>query len=124
MKTIKRTLTISAMILTGCTTYPSTQMVQVGPYRVAPGQAIPANITDIVAAPQSYVLDNVDALFTQPIGDLFVFADQANQLIGGIMGPNEVSGAILQGQNWYRTGSAILNNPWIGVSALRNQWVR
>jgi hypothetical protein len=125
----KLTAIASLTLVTGCATYPGNpNLAQVGPYTVAPYEMVPQPLVGLAEDPGMYVVDRagsmVGATLTQPINDTLVFADQVNQLIGGVMGPNNVSGAILTGQNYTRNGLAVLNNPWIGVSMLRNLWVK
>jgi hypothetical protein len=59
-------------------------------------------------------------VFTQPLDDPFIAASQANQVLQGVMGPNNVSAKILDGMNYYRTGAAVLNNPWLLLSMIKN----
>jgi hypothetical protein len=120
------TVTAISVVCTGCATN-QPGVVQVGPYKAVPGQMVPQPVVQMIDDPGMFAVNQVDQvvqpLVTQPINDPFILADQVNQVIGGVMGPNNVSGAILQGQNWYRTGAALINNPWFGITALRNQWV-
>lgn len=126
MKTYKQVVCIASIALTGCATQ-TPGIVQIGPYKVAPGQMAPQPVVEMVDDPGAFVYgranDVTQSVVSQPINDVFILADQANQLIGGIMGPNNVSGAILKGQNYYRTGLGVINNPWTGFFALRNLWV-
>ncbi len=63
------------------------------------------------------------ATYTQPVNDTFVMFDETSQITGGLIGPNNVSGSITEGMNYYRNGLAILNNPWNGWFMLRNLWI-
>jgi hypothetical protein len=49
-------------------------------------------------------------------------ADMGNQILTGVIGPNNVSEGLLEFQNYNRDTSAVLQNPWIGISMLRNLW--
>jgi len=49
-------------------------------------------------------------------------AEMANEIISGVAGPNNVSAGLLEFQNYNRDTSAILQNPWIGISMLSNLW--
>jgi hypothetical protein len=124
---MKKLLLIALVLTSGCSTYQSGNY-QIGPYDVQTGQALPAPVQQIVTDPGMYVADTTDGflggMFTQPINDPFTFVNQANQLISGVAGPNDVSGVILEGQNYYRNAVAVLENPWQGFFALRNLWVK
>lgn len=54
--------------------------------------------------------------------DLFVVADQTQTLIQGLVGPNNVSGGIITGQNYYMTANTVVQDPWYGYDLLRNLW--
>lgn len=54
---------------------------------------------------------------------LFVAADQTQTLIQAFAGPNNVSGGIISGQNYYRNVNATIQNPWNGFFPLRNLWL-
>lgn len=124
---LTKLLIVAAACSSGCATYqPGTY--QVGPYQVQPGQMVPQPVAALANNPGQYLGNQANsiagAMVTQPVNDPFILANQLNQLISGVMGPNNVSGAILTGQNYYRDGLAIANNPWIGMAMLRNQWVK
>ena len=59
-------------------------------------------------------------MFTQPISDPFIFSVQANTWLQAFAGPNKVSGAVLDGQTYYREIVGAWNNPWQALLALRN----
>ena len=46
-------------------------------------------------------------------------ASKANSLIGGLVGPNPVSGDILTFQGYNRTANAAVQDPWYAYSLLR-----
>ena len=46
-------------------------------------------------------------------------ASKANSLIGGLVGPNPVSGNLLAAQNYSRTANAAVQDPWYAYSLLR-----
>ena len=46
-------------------------------------------------------------------------ASNANSLIGGLVGPNSVSGDILTSQGYNRTANAAVQDPWYAYSLLR-----
>jgi hypothetical protein len=46
-------------------------------------------------------------------------ASKANSLIGGLVGPNPVSGNLLAFQNYSRTANASVQDPWYAYSLLR-----
>lgn len=46
-------------------------------------------------------------------------ASKANSLIGGLVGPNPVSGNLLALQNYNRTANAAVQDPWYAYSLLR-----
>jgi hypothetical protein len=46
-------------------------------------------------------------------------ASKANSLIGGLVGPNPVSGNLLAFQNYNRTANAAVQDPWYAYSLLR-----
>jgi hypothetical protein len=127
MGMIKKTVILSLVLTSGCATYNPNTM-QVGPWQVQPNQMIPQPIVDMSDDPGMYIVDRSQGIasagFTQPINDPFILADQVNQLVSGIAGPNNFSGGVLQAQNYYRDGMAVINNPWNGFFALRNLWVK
>ncbi|MFM6131172.1 MAG: hypothetical protein ACKPBV_21025 [Sphaerospermopsis kisseleviana] len=47
-------------------------------------------------------------------------ASKANSLIGGLVGPNQVSGNLLAFQNYTRTLNGAVQDPWYGYSLLRS----
>lgn len=60
----------------------------------------------------------------QTLAKTQIQASQLNQLVSGIMGPNQVSGALLTFQNYNRNVNAVSQNPWNGFFMLRNAWVK
>lgn len=56
--------------------------------------------------------------------DPFVVANQTSQITSGLFGPNNVTGNINTGMNYYRNSLDVINNPWNGVFILRNLWIR
>lgn len=46
-------------------------------------------------------------------------ASKANTLIGGLVGPNPVSGNLLAFQNYNRTANSAVQDPWYAYSLLR-----
>jgi hypothetical protein len=68
--------------------------------------------------------DLAGSMFTQPIDDPFIFSSQANSLIQAVAGPNQTSGAILAGQNYYREALGAWSNPWQALLAGRNSWLQ
>lgn len=46
-------------------------------------------------------------------------ASKANSLIGGLVGPNPISGNLLAFQNYSRTANAAVQDPWYAYSLLR-----
>ena len=55
--------------------------------------------------------------------DLFVAANQTQTLVQAFAGPNQLSGDIITGQNYYRNVNATIQNPWNGFFTLRNLWL-
>jgi|688.fasta_scaffold1000040_2 hypothetical protein len=53
----------------------------------------------------------------------FVVADQTQTLVQAFAGPNQVSGGIITGQNYYRNIDSTIQNPWNGFFSLRNLWL-
>ena len=112
--------------LTGCATSqpPPPGITQVGPYQVRFGTMVPQPIEELTADPAGALAqkadDMVGSMFTQPISDPFIFSVQANTWLQGLAGPDKVSGAILEGQNYYRDAVAAWNNPWLAILSLRN----
>lgn len=64
------------------------------------------------------------ATYTQPMNDPFVVANQTQTLIQGLVGPNNISGGIITGQNYYRNAVTVTQNPWYGYDLLRGLWHR
>jgi hypothetical protein len=58
-----------------------------------------------------------------PMNDPYVAASQTSQIVGGIAGPNSVSGGINNGLTYYRNIAGVINNPWDGIFILRNLWL-
>lgn len=116
----------AAVTLTGCATSqpPPPGITQVGPYQVRFGSMTPAPLVELandpVGAVAGKVNDMVSSMFTQPISDPFIFSDQANTWLQAFAGPNNVSGAVLDGQTYYREAVGAWNNPWQALLALRN----
>lgn len=119
---------IAVSLGAGCTTVPNSDLAYVGPYQVAPREMVPQSVVEMGRHPGTYVVKRANSFIgagiTQPINDPQILISQINQLIGGVMGPNKVSGSLLTSQNYYRETQAVINNPWIGVSTLRNNWVK
>jgi hypothetical protein len=84
----------------------------------------PAPVAEIADDPVGAVAGKVDgmasSMFTQPISDPFIFSVQANSWLQALAGPNNVSGAILDGQTYYHEAAGAWNNPWQALLALRN----
>ena len=116
----------AAVALTGCATSqpPPPGITQVGPYQVRFGSMAPAPVAEIADDPVAAVAGKVDdmasSMFTQPISDPFIFSVQANTWLQAFAGPNNVSGAVLDGQTYYREAVGAWNNPWQALLALRN----
>jgi hypothetical protein len=113
--------------LTGCATSQPSQpgITQVGPYQVRFGTMVPQPVEKLATDPAGAVVQKADSMassmFTQPIDDPFIFSVQANTWLQGLAGPNKVSGAILEGQNYYRDAVGVWNNPLQAVLALRDR---
>ena len=116
----------AAVALTGCATSqpPPPGITQVGPYQVRFGSMTPKPIVPLADNPVGAMAGKVDnmpsAMFTQPISDPFIFSVQANTWLQAFAGPNNVSGAVLDGQTYYREAVGAWNNPWQALLALRN----
>ena len=117
-----------AVIATGgcVTSQPSPPgITQLGPYEVRFGSMVPAPVAEIAEDPVGTLGKKAngmaDSMFTQPIDDPFIFSVQANSWLQAFAGPNKVSGAILDGQNYYRNALGAWNNPWDAVFALRGR---
>lgn len=114
-----------AIALTGCATSqpPPQGITQVGPYQVRLGSMTPAPVAEIAGDPVGAVAGKVDdmasSMFTQPISDPFIFSVQANTWLQALAGPNKVSGAMLDGQTYYREAVGAWNNPWQALLAFR-----
>jgi hypothetical protein len=84
----------------------------------------PAPVAETADDPVGTVPGKVDdmasSMFTQPISDPFIFSAQANTWLQAFAGPNKVSGAVLDGQSYYREAVGAWNNPWQALLALRN----
>jgi hypothetical protein len=125
IKKLTLTAALASTLLTGCATQ-QPGIVQVGPWQAAPGR-IAGNTypySAVVQDPVAFVGDTIEsqvgAVFTQPLDNPFIAASQVNQVLQGVMGPNNVSAKILDGMNYYRTGAAVLNNPWLLLSMIKN----
>lgn len=116
----------AAVTLTGCATSqpPPPGITQVGPYQVRFGSMTPAPLVELAGDPVGAVAGKVDdmasSMFTQPISDPFIFSVQANTWLQAFAGPNKVSGAVLDGQTYYREAIGAWNNPWQALLSLRN----
>jgi len=123
-------LLVLSIFVAGCASSPSLSqgVRQLGPYQVRPSGFIPQPLAEVSADPAGVIAgkgeDLASSMFTQPIDDPLVFSSQANSLIQGIAGPNQASGAILEGQNYYREALGTWSNPWLALFALRNDWIR
>jgi len=119
-------LMVMAGALTGCATSQPLPpgITQVGPYQVRFGTMVPQSVEELTTDPAGAIAqkadDMVGSMFTQPIDDPFIFSVQANTWLQGLAGPNKVSGAIFEGQNYYRDAVAGWNNPWLAILSLRN----
>jgi hypothetical protein len=119
-------LLMAGAALTGCATSqpPPPGITQVGPYQVRFGTMVPQPVEELATDPAGAVVQKTDSMassiFTQPIDDPFIFSVQANTWLQGLAGPNKVSGAILEGQNYYRDAVGVWNNPWLAILFLRN----
>jgi hypothetical protein len=120
-------LLMAGAALTGCATSqpPPPGITQVGPYQVRFGTMVPQPVEELATDPAGAVVQKADSMassmFTQPIDDPFIFSVQANTWLQGLAGHNKVSGAILEGQNYYRDAVAAWNNPLQAVLALRDR---
>ena len=123
-------LLIAGTALTGCaTSQPSPPgITQVGPYQVRFGTMVPQPVEELATDPAGALAqkadDMVGSMFTQPISDPFIFSVQANTWLAALAGPNKVSGAILDGQGYYRDAVGAWNNPWQAVFALRDRFIQ
>jgi hypothetical protein len=123
-------LLIMGSFLPGCASSNSLPqgVTQLGPYQVRPAGFVPQPLAEVSADPAGVIAgkgeDLASSMFTQPIDDPLVFSSQANSLIQAVAGPNQTSGAILEGQNYYREAVGTWNNPWQALFALRNNWIR
>lgn len=120
-------LMVMAGALTGCTTSqpPPPGITQVGPYQVRFGTMVPQPVEELATDPAGALAqkadDMVGSMFTQPISDPFILSVQANTWLQALVGPNNTSGAILQGQSYYRDAAGAWNNPWQALLALRDR---
>jgi hypothetical protein len=125
MKT--KLLIMAGAALTGCATSQPLPpgITQVGPYQVRFGTMVPQPVEELTTDPAGALAqkadDMVGSMFTQPISDPFIFSVQANTWLAALAGPNKVSGAILEGQNYYRDAVGAWNNPLQAVLALRDR---
>jgi len=89
---------------------------------------MPAPVAEIADDPVGAVAGKVDdmasSMFTQPISDPFIFSVQANTWLAALAGPNKVSGAILDGQGYYRDAVGAWNNPWQALFAARDRFIQ
>ena len=103
-------------------------ITQVGPYQVRFGTKVPQPVEELAADPAGAIAqkanDMVGSMFTQPISDPFIFSVQANTWLAALAGPNKVSGAILDGQNYYRYAVGAWNNPWQAFFAARDRFIQ
>jgi len=123
-------LLIAGTALTGCaTSQPSPPgITQVGPYQVRFGTMVPPPVEELATDPAGAIAqkadDMVGSMFTQPISDPFIFSVQANTWLAALAGPNKVSGAILDGQGYYRDAVGAWNNPWQALFAARDRFIQ
>jgi hypothetical protein len=89
---------------------------------------VPQPVEELAADPGGAIVqkadDMVGSMFTQPISDPFIFSVQANTWLAALAGPNKVSGAIIDGQGYYRDAVGAWNNPWQAVFALRDRFIQ
>lgn len=123
-------LLMAGATLTGCATSqpPPPGITQVGPYQVRFGTMVPQPVEELATDPASAIAqkadDMVGSMFTQPISDPFIFSVQANTWLAALAGPNKVSGAILDGQGYYRDAVGAWNNPWQALFAARDRFIQ
>jgi hypothetical protein len=128
MKT--KLLIVAGAALTGCATSPppSPGITQVGPYQVRFGTMVPQPVKELATDPAGAIAqkadDMVGSMFTQPISDPFIFSVQANTWLAALAGPNKVSGAILDGQGYYRDAVGAWSNPWQALFAARDRFIQ
>lgn len=119
-----------SVLVAGCASSPNIPqgVVRVGPYQVKPSGFVPQPLAEVAAGPTGVIGGKAEnmagAMFTQPIDDPLVSSSQANSLIQAVAGPNQVSGAVLTGQNYYREALGTWNNPWQAFFDLRNNWIQ
>ncbi len=118
-----------SVFLAGCASQPTLShgITQLGPYQVSPSGFIPQPLAEVSTEPAGVFAgkseDLAGSMFTQPIDDPLVFSSQASSMIQAIAGPNQTSGAILEGQNHYREGLGTWSNPWQALFTLRNNLI-
>jgi hypothetical protein len=123
-------LLMAGAALTGCATSqsPPPGITQVGPYQVRFGAMVPQPVEELATDPAGAIAqkayDMVGSMFTQPISDPFIFSVQANTWLAALAGPNKVSGAILDGQGYYRDAVGAWNNPWQALFAARDRFIQ
>jgi len=107
----------------GCASPPNLLqgVTQLGPYQVRPAGFIPQPLAEVSSDPAGVIAgkgeDLAGSMFTQPIDDPLVFSSQANSLVQAVAGPNQTSGSMLEGQNYYREAVGTWNNPWQALFA-------
>lgn len=69
-------------------------------------------------------LPPIQSNLQQPLAESQIQASQINQLLSGLIGPNQVSNGLLEYQNYNREINAVSQNPWLGFFQLRNLWLR
>jgi hypothetical protein len=69
------------------------------------------------------ILTSGCSTFSIPLAQTQIAADQTNQLVSGIAGPNQVSAGLLEFQNYNRNLNASMQNPWLAFFEVRDLWV-
>jgi hypothetical protein len=64
------------------------------------------------------------AIYTEPMNNSYIMASQTSQIVGGLIGPNSVSGNINNGLTYYQNINGIIRSPGDGLPILRNLWLR
>lgn len=114
---------ICILLLTGCASYPEYVGVDYPDQPNVPEQYV---VTDCSASYDPYNPYQYYQVPTvqQSLAQSQIQASQMNQLVSGVFGPNQVSGALLTYQNYNRQVNAVSQNPWLGFFMLRNNWVK
>jgi hypothetical protein len=63
-------------------------------------------------------------VFTEPLAEAQIEADQLNQFISGVAGPNNISASLLQFQNYNRDVNSAIQNPWETILNYRDMWLQ